>query len=99
MNFVRCGASSNFQNYINDVLQEYLDDFCTAYIDDILIYSENTKENTKHVRQILQRLREAGLQVDVQKCAFSITEVKYLGLIITIDGVRMGQEKVSAVLE
>ena len=97
MNFVLCGAPSTFQNYINDILHEYLDDFCTAYIDDILIYSENRKEHTRHVRLILQRQREAGLQVDVQKCSFSVTEVKYLGFIITTEGVRMDSEKDSAV--
>ena len=69
MNFGLCGAPSTFQNCINDVLHEFLDEFCTAYIDNILIYSEDKKTHTRHVRQILQRLREAGLQVDVQKCS------------------------------
>lgn len=99
MNFGLCGAPSTFQNYINDVLHDYLDDFCTAYIDDILVYSENRKKHTKHVRMILQRLRDAGLQVDVQKCSFGVTEVRYLGLIITTKGVQMDMEKVSAVLD
>ena len=61
MNFGLCGAPSTFQNYINDVLHEYLDDFCIVYIDDILIYSDNDKEHIKHVRLVLERLREAGL--------------------------------------
>lgn len=99
INFGLCGAPSTFQNYINDVLHEFLDDFCTAYIDDILVYSENRKEHTRHVRLILERLHEAGLQVDVQKCSFGVTEVKYLDLIITTNGVRMDMEKVSAVLD
>lgn len=99
MSFGLCGAPSTFQTYINDVLHGYLDDFCTAYIDDILVYSENRKEYTRHVRLILQRLRDVGLQVDIQKCSFEVTEVKYLELIITTDGVRMDMDKVSAVLD
>lgn len=51
------------------------------------------------MRLILERLREAGLQVDVQKCSFEVTEVKYLGLIITTHGVQMDMEKVCAVPE
>ena len=48
---------------INDTLQEYLDMFCTAYLDDILIYSDNETEHEFHVKTILAKLREAGLQV------------------------------------
>ena len=50
-----------FQHYINDTLRNYLDVFCTAYIDNILIYSRSKKE---HVRQVLWRLRDAGLQAN-----------------------------------
>ena len=66
-------APSSFQHYINDSLREFLDVFCTAYIDDILIYSNSRKEHTQHVRKVLERLRSAGLQVDIEKCEFSVT--------------------------
>ena len=98
MNFGLCGTPSSFQNYINNVLYEYLDDFCSAYIDDILIYNKNKKEHIKHVRLIFQRLRDVGLQVDIQKCFFGITEVKYFELIIIIDEIRINMKKVFAVL-
>ena len=52
---------------MNDVLFDYLDDFCTAYLDDIIIYSENALEHEEHVKKVLQRLRHAGLQVDLKK--------------------------------
>ena len=89
------------QKYLlsNDLLHEYLDDFCTAYIDDILIYSNSKAEHTRHVKLVLARLREAGLQADIDKCAFSVDEVRYLGLIITTHGVRMDPDKLSAVAD
>ena len=46
---------------MNDVLFEYLDVFCTTYLDDIIVYSEDTAEHELHVRQVLERLRNAGL--------------------------------------
>ena len=49
------------QQFVNDTLREFLDIFCSVYLDDILIYSRNKKEHTAHVRQILQKLSEAGL--------------------------------------
>ena len=99
MNFGLCGAPSFFQNYINDILHEYLDTFCSAYIDDILIYNKTKKEHTKHVQQIFQKLQKAGLQLDIDKCEFFIKEIKYLGLIITPESIKMDQKKLSAVLD
>jgi hypothetical protein len=90
---------ASFQRYINDQLMDYLDRFCSAYLDDILIYSKNLKEHRQHVRQVLQRLRKAELQIDLKKCEFHVTETKFLGLIITTEGIRMDPEKVRAIQE
>ena len=90
---------ATFQRYINDVLMEYLDLFCSAYLDDILIYSQNLKEHKQHVKMVLQKLREAGLQIDLKKCNFHVTETQYLGLIVTTEGIRMDPEKVRAIIE
>lgn len=89
---------ATYQRYMNDVLFDYLDDFCTAYLDDILIYSENELEHEEHVKKVLQRLRDAGLQVDLKKCEFSVTRTQYLGFIITTEGIEVDPDKVAAVV-
>ena len=99
MPFGLTGAPSTFQHYINDTLREFLDVFATAYLDDILIYSESIKEHRQHVRQVLTRLRTAGLQIDIEKCEFHTQETRYLGLIIGIDGVKMDPKKIETVKE
>jgi transposase InsO family protein len=88
---------STFQRYINDTLMGYLDEFCSAYIDDILIYSNNLAEHRIHVGRVLERLRGAGLQADVDKCEFHVTTTKFLGFIIGVDGITVDPEKVAAV--
>ena len=97
MPFGLANRPSSFQTYINDVLHGMLDVFCTAYIDDILIYSNSKKEHQEHVRRVLTALQKAGLQADIDKCEFHTTEVNYLGLIITSDGIRIDPHKVSAI--
>jgi Reverse transcriptase (RNA-dependent DNA polymerase)/RNase H-like domain found in reverse transcriptase len=82
---------------MNDVLFDYLDDFCSAYLDDILIYSSNVLEHEEHVRKVLQRLRDAGLQADIKKCEFDVEKTKYLGFIVGNDGIEVDPEKVSVV--
>ena len=89
--------SATYQRYINDVLFDYLDDFCTAYLDDILIYSDNELNHDAHVHKVLQRLQDADLQADIKKCEFSVKRIKYLGFIISTDGIEVDSEKISAV--
>jgi cell fate regulator YaaT (PSP1 superfamily) len=98
MPFGLCNGPASFQNFINDTLREYLDIFCTAYLDDILIYSETEEEHERHVKLILEKLRQAGLQVDITKCEFEVESVEYLGLIVTTEGTRMDPKKVETIL-
>ena len=99
--FGLANAPSTFQRYINWALRGYLDEFCSAYVDDILIYTDGTKQqHQEHVQKVLLRMREAGLQLDIDKSEFEVTETKYLGFIIdTVRGIRMDPEKVRAILE
>ena len=53
--------SVTYQQYINDILFEYLNDFCQIYLNNILIYNKTRKDHIKHVRLILQKLREVDL--------------------------------------
>jgi hypothetical protein len=97
MPFGLCNAPAEFQHYINHILFDLLDKFCTAYLDDVLIYSLTKKEHREHVRQVIARLRDAGLQIDINKCEFETTRTKYLGLIITTEGIEMDPAKVTAI--
>ena len=99
MPFGLCNSSASFQNYINDTLQKYLNDFCIMYLDDILIYSEIEAEHEIHVKRVLQKLHEAGLQADITKCAFHVKEISYLELIIITKGVKMNSAKVSIIVK
>jgi hypothetical protein len=99
MPFGLCNAPASFQNYINHTLHDLLDRTCTAYLDDVLIYSANRKDHRTHVREVVKRLMEAGLQIDINKCEFETTETKYLGLIITPGGIKMDPEKVQTIIK
>jgi RNase H-like domain found in reverse transcriptase/Reverse transcriptase (RNA-dependent DNA polymerase)/Integrase zinc binding domain/Integrase core domain len=92
--FGLCNGPATYQRYMNDVLIDYLDDFCIAYLDDILIYSDDLRDHNGHVEKVLTRLREAGLQADIKKCEFNVIRTKYLGYILTTQGLEMDPDKV-----
>jgi len=90
-------APATYQRYMNDILLEYIDDFCMVYLDDILIYSDDPLEHTTHVRKVLDHLRAAGLQADINKSEFRVTHTKYLGFIVTTEGIQVDLDKVAVV--
>ena len=97
--FGLANAPSTFQKYINWVLRDFLDNFCSAYLDDIIIYSSGSlQDHREKVKSVLARLQEAGLQCDLDKCAFEVQSTKYLGFIIEAGkGIRMDPDKVKAI--
>src|SRR5439155_15767190 len=88
---------ATYQCYMNNVLFDYLDNFCTAYLDDIMIYSANELEHQEHVCKVLLQLWEAGLQVDIHKSEFHVTQTKYLGFIVSTDGIETDPEKTAVI--
>src|SRR6266702_7944712 len=86
-----------YQRYINNVLFDYLDEFCTAYLDNILIYLDNKLKHKVHVKKVLERLQNAGLQVNIKKCEFRVKRTKYLRFIVSINRIEVDFKKVKAI--
>lgn len=99
MPFGLTNGPATFQRFINKTLWDFLNIFASAYMEDILTYSRTKAEHTEHVRQVLDRLREAGLQVDIKKCEFSVKRTKFLGMIVGPDGIQMDPSKVSVITD
>ena len=98
MSFGLCNAFETFQSFINNTLREYLNDFCFSYLDDILIFSNFKEEHIEHVRKVLKRLEEVNLFLNIDKCEFFVISVKYLGLIITTDDIKMNSQKIETIV-
>jgi hypothetical protein len=62
-----------------------------------LIYSDTFEEYQEYVNQVLEAFEKAGLYLKPEKCEFYHQEVKYLGLIISIEGIKMDPEKITTV--
>ena len=97
MPFGLTNAPATFQAYIEDCLWPYIDDFAVCYIDDILIYSTNEEEHEEPVQIVLERLREFGLYGKAEKCRFGVSEVGFLGYVISPDGIAMESDCISTI--
>ena len=90
-------APSTFMMMMQDILRPYLDKFVISYLDDILIYSNTLEEHQKHVRIVLDTLREHKLYVKLSKCEIFREQVEFLGYNINRNGLSMMEEKVKAI--
>ena len=87
-----------FQQYMNDVLWNFLNDFCQVYLNDILIYSKMRKKHKNHVKLVLSWLREAELQMNIQKCKFNVKKTVFLEIIISELNLHMNFSKVIVIV-
>jgi hypothetical protein len=72
--------------------------FVVAFIDDILVFSKMMEEHEEHLRLVLGKLRSNQLYAKFSKCEFWLTEVAFLGHIISAGGVSVDPGKVKDVL-
>ncbi len=98
LSFKLTNESIFFQQYMNDVLWDFLNDFCQVYLDDILIYSKTRKKHKDHVKLVLSRLREAELQMNIQKCKFNVEETIFLEVIVSELNLHMNLSKVTVIV-
>jgi hypothetical protein len=99
MSFRLNNAPAHFMYLMNFRFMSELDKFVVIFIDDILIYSKNEEEHEKHLRIILQRLREHQLYAKFSKCAFWLKDVPFLGHVISAEGIVVDPSKVQEVLD
>jgi hypothetical protein len=98
ISFGLTNAPAYFMYLMNKVFIEYLDKFVVVFIDDTLILSKNKEEHDKHLRLVLQKLRENQLYAKLNKCEFWLEEVLFLGHVISEGGISVDHNKVKDVL-
>ena len=98
MPFGLMNAPAAFMDLMHTVFQPYLDQFVVVFVDDILIYSQSEWEHEYHLRIMLQLLRDHHLYAKFSKYEFWLTEVRFLGHVVSASGVSVDIEKVEAVM-
>jgi hypothetical protein len=71
--------------------------FVIVFLDDILVYSKTEEEHERHLRMVLQVLREHKLFAKLSKCSFFQNRIHCLGHIISKEGITVDPEKIKVV--
>ncbi|GFW72677.1 retrovirus-related Pol polyprotein from transposon 297 [Trichonephila clavipes] len=99
MPFGLSGTAPNFQKDIDIIQKPVTGRFVSVYMDDVIITSRSLTEHLDHLNQVFTLLRDAGLTLNKDKCHFAHDKLKYLGLVISKEGIETDNSKVKAITE
>ena len=97
MPFGLCNAPSTFQRLMERMFGAQHCQSLLLYLDDVVVFSSTVDEHLDRLGTVLNKLQQEGLKVKLTKCAFFQKEVKYLGHVISREGVSTDADKISAV--
>lgn len=89
-------APSTFQRLMEKCMSAINLKEVLVFLDNLIVFSNSLEEHEARLLHVLQRLRENGLKLSPSKCTFFQTHVRYLGHIVSKDGIETDPEKVCA---
>ena len=99
MPFGLINAPATAVRLMRTVLHGLTDKICYVYFDDIIVFAADIRELADNCRAVLERLKQHNLKLKPSKCIFACKEVKFLGHMITADGIKMDPKHIESVLK
>ena len=88
-------APATYQRFMAECLGDLNHRICEIYLDDVIIFSKTFSEHLDRLEQVFQCCRDSGLKLSPKKCHMFRTKVKYVGHIVSSEGVSTDPDKIS----
>lgn len=95
--FGLCNSPATFSRVIQLVLQGLAWKECLAYLDDIIVLGKNFKDHLDNLYQVLEIFRRYNLKLKPKICNLFQNEVKFLGKIVSSEGIKINPENVQTI--
>lgn len=89
-------APEHFQRRMSMIIDGLQGVVC--HMDDVLIWGRDQQEHDIRLHTVLNKLQEAGVTLNMEKCELGRSEVMFLGHILSAEGVQPDPDKVKAVM-
>jgi hypothetical protein len=89
------GCPASFQRLMEQVLRGL--NHILIYIDDVLIHTDTHERHLEALEQVLLRLHQHHLKINLDKCLFGDRQVSYLGFTLTPEGIKPGKAKLKSI--
>ena len=97
MIFKLCNAPATFQRLMALVFSGLIGIDCLIYLDDIIIFGPTFDVQIIRLEKVFARLQQENLKIKLSKCKFGLAAVKFLGHIVTADGIGVDPNKISTI--
>jgi ribonuclease HI len=91
-------AGATYQRMVTGMFGHVIGKTVEAYIDDMLIKSKRKTSHVEDLREVLEILRATKLRLNATKCLFGVSSGKFLGHMISYNGVEANPDQISALL-
>ena len=90
-------APATYQRLMENVLGDLHLHICMVFLDDIIVFGNTFEEHMERLERVLVRLGENGLKLNPKKCSFCQEKVRYVGHIVSQEGIATDPEKTEQV--
>lgn len=97
MPFGLTNAPATFQRLMETALGDAYLSFCLVYLDDVVVFSGSIQEHLTRLQRVFDKFRVANLKLKPSKCVFLQQKIKYLGHVVSAQGIAPDESKVEAV--
>lgn len=87
------------QQLVDSAFQSQIGRNLEAYVDDMMIKSKDEREMLADISETFHNLRQINMKLNPKKCSFGVEEGKFLGYIVTSEGIRANLKKTTAIAE
>lgn len=97
MPFGLCNAPSTFQRLMERIFGDCRYQSLLLYLDDVVVFSSSVQQHLERLEVVFSRLHQQGLKIKLSKCHFFQKQVKFLGHVVSAEGVATDPDKVAVV--
>ena len=87
-------SPATFQRCMAQVFRGLVPNTCLVYLDDIITFGKSFSETMNNLQLVFDRLEQSNLTLKPKKCRMFQTEVRYLGHIVSHDGIATDPAKI-----
>ena len=99
MSFWLKNAGVTYQRLVTKMFKPLLGKTIEVYIDDMLVKSKQCSDHVTHLQEAFELLRTYGMKLNLSKCAFGVSTVRFLGFMVTKRGIESNPAQLKAILE
>ena len=81
-------AGATYQRLVTKMFQDHLGKTIEVYIDDMVVKSKLAQDHLEDLRKVFDILRRYQLKSNATKCAFGVGSGKFLGSLVTREGLK-----------